>query len=69
MVNVATKPCFTGSPCAVAQVLRTRMQADAAAGTLQGSTATLRMLLKEGGTRCAGCWHEASAHELNHRPA
>lgn len=35
-------------------VLRTRMQADAAAGTLQGSTATLRMLLKEGGTR--GMW-------------
>lgn len=34
-----------------AQVLRTRMQADAAAGRLQGSVSTLRMLLQEGGTR------------------
>lgn len=32
-------------------VLRTRMQADAAAGRLQGSVFTLRMLLREAGTR------------------
>jgi len=32
-------------------VLRTRMQADAAAGRLQGSVSTLRMLLREAGTR------------------
>ena len=32
-------------------VLRTRMQADAAAGRLQGSIGTLRMLLLEGGMR------------------
>lgn len=34
-----------------AQVLRTRMQADAAAARLQGSVSTLRMLLQEGGIR------------------
>lgn len=34
-------------------VLRTRMQADAAAGSLQGVRRTMRTLFREGGLKCA----------------